>query len=443
VTTSAGPSSAGAAAPRLEARALAVTPPGAPAPVVRDLSLAIAPGEWVALTGANGGGKTCVALALAGLWPASAGTLEFESRPFGPGAPRDGVACVLQDPSAQLLQPTVAEELGFALVNLGRPPAEVARRVAALAARFGLAHELALDPRTLSAGRQQRVLLAAALAAGPRLLVADEPGAHLDPGARAELLACVEEEVARGLSVLWVTQDPLEAARAHRVVTLAGAPDPAATPLAAPPPEGVAATVVLAASAGHGPRVNATRPARFEIAARGITVLAGPNGIGKSVLLAALAGLEQPAGVTVTWTVPRVTPPILALQFPEQQVFEERVEDELAFAAVQRGLSRAEALARAHAALAELGIAAGAWAARRTWDLSTGEKRMVEVVAALIAPAGLVVLDEPTAGLDPARRDGVARLVARRAAAGDAPVVVASQDPVFTAAPGVRSIALG
>jgi energy-coupling factor transporter ATP-binding protein EcfA2 len=426
----------------LEARALAVTPPGATAPVVHGFDLTLAPGEWVALSGANGGGKTSVALALAGLWPVSAGTLCLESRPFGPGAPRTRVACVLQDPSAQLLQPTVADEIGFALVNLGHPAAEVARRTATIAQRFGLERELAHDPRTLSAGRQQRVLLAAALAAAPRLLVADEPGAHLDPAARAELLACVAAEVTRGLAVVWVTQDPLEASHAHRVVTLAGAPVRAPAPAGAPSPEGVAATVTLTAGAEEGPRVNATRPARFEIAARGVTALTGANGIGKSVLLAALAGLEHPAGLTVSWTRPPAPPPILALQFPEQQVFEERVVDELTFAAVQRGLTRAEALARAEHALGELGIAPAAWASRRTWDLSTGEKRMVEVVAALIAPAGLVILDEPTAGLDGARRDGLATLVARRAGTGDAPVVVASQDRVFVAALEARVIAL-
>jgi len=426
----------------LEARDLAVTPPGAPAAVVSGFSLEIAAGEWVALTGRNGGGKTSVALALAGLWPASAGTLRFDGRPFGAGATRREVACVLQDPSAQLLQPTVAEEIGFALVNLGVTAGEVTRRTGLMAARFGLEADLERDPRTLSAGRQQRVLLAAAIAAEPRLLVADEPGAHLDPAAREELLALVAAEVARGLAVLWVTQDAAEARRAHRVVTLGVGAGAALGSGLAPEAAGSAATVTLTPANADGPRVNATRPGRFEIAARGVTVLAGPNGIGKSVLLAALAGLEQPDGVAVTWARPPVGSPVLALQFPEQQVFEEWVEDELCFAAMQRGLARGTALQAARAALAELGDTGGALLTCRTWDLSTGEKRMVEVVAALIAPAGLVVLDEPTAGLDPARRAGLARLVGR-VAAGEAPVVVASQDREWAEALRARVIELG
>jgi energy-coupling factor transporter ATP-binding protein EcfA2 len=173
----------------------------------------------------------------------------------------------------------------------------------------------------------------------------------------------------------------------------------------------------------------------------------GPNGAGKSVLLAALAGLERPPGVEIAWRTVTGAPATIALQYPEQQVFEERVEDELLYAACQRGLPRAVARERAAAALDVLGVPL-AMLGRRTWDLSTGEKRLVEVVAALIAPAGRVLLDEPTAGLDPARRAALARLVARRAfeSAGpgaSTPIVVATQDRGWAASLGARIIDLG
>ena len=116
----------------------------------------------------------------------------------------------------------------------------------------------------------------------------------------------------------------------------------------------------------------------------------------------------------------------MALQYPELQVFEDKVSDELAFAAVSRGLDRSRVMALAANALRELGFDPEDLLRRHTWSLSTGEKRLIEVVGALIAPAGLVLLDEPTAGLDPGRRAALASLVGRRATMG--PVLVASQD---------------
>ncbi|NOT35502.1 MAG: ATP-binding cassette domain-containing protein, partial [Candidatus Eisenbacteria bacterium] len=193
-----------------------------------------------------------------------------------------------------------------------------------------------------------------------------------------------------------------------------------------------------------GPLVRVSEPLELVIRATGVTALLGPNGAGKSVLLAALAGLVRPLGVAIersATTPDSAQPPLLTDQFPERQVFEEHVEAEVVFAARARGMGRAEARTSAATAFERLGYPPEVLLARRTWELSSGEKRLVETVAALIAPASLLLLDEPTGGLDAARRAALAGLVADRAGRG--PVVIASQDLAWIRSLGAAETWLG
>jgi energy-coupling factor transporter ATP-binding protein EcfA2 len=179
----------------------------------------------------------------------------------------------------------------------------------------------------------------------------------------------------------------------------------------------------------------------IDIRTPGVTALVGANGVGKSVVLGAIAGIEACSQLKVEWERDPTPPPIVALQYPELQIFEEVVADELVFASVSRGRPRAAALEAVRDDLTALGWDAELMLARRTWSLSTGEKRLIEVVGALAAPSCLVLLDEPTAGLDRARRVALAERVRRRAER--VPIVIATQDREWITDLGARVVVLG
>ena len=182
------------------------------------------------------------------------------------------------------------------------------------AGQLDLADRLERDPRTLSAGEQQRTLIAGALAASPRLLIADEPGAHLDAGARRRVLAVVREEARRGLAVVWASQDEGELAAADRMLRVgAGAASPPERMEPGPPAHDPAGeprlTLRIAPAAAHqGPRVLVDRPLEIGLGSRGISALLGPNATGKSVLLSAVAGLLALPQVEVAWRRPPQKP---------------------------------------------------------------------------------------------------------------------------------------
>ncbi len=427
----------------LLAEELAVRPRGAPAdPVIRGFSLRLDAGQWVAVTGPNGGGKTTLALALAGLLPIAAGRLELAGRPLG--SARRNIGVVLQEPADQLLQETVRAELGFAARNLGLEEAAIEPRVSRWSARLGLDPLLERDPRTLSAGEQQRVLLGAAMVADPALLVADEGGAHLDPAFRGEWLRILRAEVGRGLAVVWVSQEPAELGAADRVIRIesprAVEGGSVATPVSTPAPdEGsldfpstsvarVEVTIAPPPARVHS-RIDCGTTLRIQIQPAAIVSVTGRNGAGKSVLLAAIAGIEPHPQVSCRWGAVPEPGPLLVGQYPEREIFSETVAAEIAFAAVARGRERRAVLDQAARLLERLELPGKMFLGRRTWELSSGEKRLVQIVAGLLAPAPLLLLDEPTCGLDPSRSERLAGEIARRLT--QSPVVLATQDRIW------------
>ncbi len=509
------------AAPALAIEALTYSYPRAGGPALAEVSLEVAPGEFVLLAGRSASGKSTLLQAVCGLVPhfhggelsGSVTVGGIDGIETGPGELAAVVGYVAQDPETQVVSTTVAAEIELPLEMRGDSPASRARAVEEVALALAIPHLLGRTVDTLSGGELQRVALAAALVTRPRLVVLDEPTSQLDPVAGDELiwlLRRLNEEW--GVAVL-LAEHRLERclAAADRVVSMDsgaiafdGPPtdflawsqrsDPTLeTPAARlfalagiePLPIGVRAARTRLESSerseaggvtpserlvllGHRnraepqalhpsklseegvtpltPAVLATRDLWVELSRddeqhdvlRGIDVeigrgerlaLMGRNGAGKSTLLKAAAGLvdiargkvEVPGGIA------------LLTQNPSDYLVRERVGDELP----------GEAGA---AALRVVGLEHAVDADPR--DLSGGERQRLALAIALAGRMegselpGLVALDEPTRGMDRARKDELADLIAALADRG-AGVVLATHDVEFASQFAERVVLLG
>ncbi len=175
----------------LDCDALCVGWPGH-APVLRDLSFRIAPGEHVGLVGPNGSGKTSLFHTIAGVLPAQGGAVQVRGRAVVPGQFRPETALVFQQAEDQLFCPTLIEDVAFGPRNLGLPDIEIRARVQAALDLCGLTGLEDRPVHHLSGGEKRRACIAGALVMQPELMLLDEPSAALDMRQRRRLIALLQ-----------------------------------------------------------------------------------------------------------------------------------------------------------------------------------------------------------------------------------------------------------
>jgi energy-coupling factor transport system ATP-binding protein len=201
------------------------TYPSAERPALCGVTFALAPGELVAVVGANGSGKSTMALLCDGLLLPGRGTVRVDGidtrEPERVFAVRSRVGLVLQDPDDQIVGTVVEEDTAFGPENLGVPREELRRRVSDALDAVGLRGLERREPHLLSEGQKQRLAIAGALAMRPAYLVLDEPTAMLDPRGRADVASILERLTAEGTGVLHVTHRLADAAAATRILALA------------------------------------------------------------------------------------------------------------------------------------------------------------------------------------------------------------------------------
>lgn len=198
---------------------------GARRPAVRDLSLEVSDGEVLAVLGANGSGKSTLARLIGGLLLPDHGTVTVDgqttSRQPAGWAMHEHVGMVFQNPQHQIVSTVVENEVAFGLENLLVDARAMQARVQECLELVGLADLRAANPHELSAGEQQRLAIASALAARPTHLVLDEATSLLDDRTRLELMSAVQRLAQQlRLSVLLITHRMDEVPIAGRVIVL-------------------------------------------------------------------------------------------------------------------------------------------------------------------------------------------------------------------------------
>jgi putative ABC transport system ATP-binding protein len=188
--------------------------------ILEPVDLCLHGGERLAITGPSGSGKTSLLALLTGLAEPTGGVVLLDGeRLTGIAGPARGVAMVLQGYGLVSLL-TAAENIEVALRAAGWSPRDALASANDALDQFGLAphaHQLAEE---LSGGQQQRTAVARALALRPRLLIADEPTAELDPAGRALVVARILAVTDQGGALVLATHDPEVAARCHRTIDL-------------------------------------------------------------------------------------------------------------------------------------------------------------------------------------------------------------------------------
>lgn len=452
---------------------------------LKDVDLSADAGSLTLVCGASGCGKSTLMKALTGLVPQMTpgeldGVVRINGRNLADVALTDvGHLCssVFQNPRTQFFCDTVAEELAFCGENYGRERATLRQQSERAAKLMGISHLMERKLTTLSGGQLQKVALACALASGAPVLLADEPTSNLDPAAISEVRAALKVLKEQGLTIVVVE---------HRLHFLRGLADQVLlmesgrvtrrwngaeffsmgqaqrrslglrTLVDPGPPE----TWVEQVQAGRQENREAT-PSQVRLSCRGlsfaygaslvfegldadfpagqITCIAGANGVGKTTLVRVLCGLAAPSSGSISMDgVPasrktRRSACALVMQDTGRQLFSDTLAGELTIGASHASGQSGEQLL-ADFDLANLGE-------RHPLSLSGGQKQRLVIAAARATGRPIVILDEPTSGVDARHLDSITATL-RRIADEGAAVVVVTHDGEFAAACADRLITL-
>ena len=476
--------------------------PKAASPALDNVSFSVREGEFFLLCGVSGGGKSTLLRHLKSVltpYGTRSGRVLLDGKPLETWDARtqaQRIGFVLQQPDDQLVTDKVWHELAFGLESLGTDAQTMRLRVGEMASFFGIQTWFDRSVDTLSGGQKQLLNLASVMAMHPDVLVLDEPTGQLDPIAAAEFLHTVQR-LNRELGVTVILsehrlEDALPMADRAAVLeqgrlTALGTPDEVARALlergspffaAMPTPVrvwggvGAPGKCPLDIRAGRA-LLETLRPSplpatgtradsdgapllqlrecwfRYDrdgadvlkglsltVRAGELLAIVGGNGAGKSTALAVLAGQRRPYRGKVLQKTKRIA---ALCQEPRAMFVKDTVRADLEDALRTLSLPAAEHQPRMDAAVAAMALSP--LLERHPFDLSGGEQQRAAIAKLLLARPDVLLLDEPTKGMDAAFRASFGALLRALCEQGTA-VVLVSHDIEFCAAYADRAALL-
>lgn len=408
--------------------------------ILDEIDLEIAYGQRIAIIGKNGSGKSTLAKIIAGLSSPDSGIVTlcgikvFEANNVDSKAyqkARESIGALFQSPEDQIVTTVVEDDVAFGLENLCASKEFMKQNISNALRAVNMENHRFSDPSNMSGGQQQRVAIASSIATKSKLLVLDEPTSMLDSCAKEDVNKLFNKLQTSGTTIVQVTHKISECKNADRILMLENGKlrdvslleldefftekSPAVIESKSMTENAKKSNTAIEISNLNVSYTNSQTPIirdySLSVKSGEIVAIMGKNGCGKSTLAKAICALIKYDSGSICVNGIKISEKTsksqmreirknigYVMQLPEQQLFAQTVFEDVAYGPKNFGLEGRELHSRVLNALKSLHIEH--LAQKSPFELSGGQQRLAAIAGVLACNPKILVLDEPTAGLD-------------------------------------------